>query len=264
MVLLSKMRTVAAAPSPLSNPRPFLRSALLLGALSALGAAATVPYQVALLGAGRPLPLPLPLLMLVAGAQTALLGGALAFAGLRAGERLGLGAPWVAALVEGRPRPHRSSFGLAAAVGAGGAALVAALGTYVVYPRLVPLRALPSTTWWQGLGTLLGGGFTEEILCRVGLCSLLAWLLCRWLPRRRALALAVVLASLAFGALHLPFASQLFAPSPWLFGLVAANAAVGLAFGALYVRYGLEHAIVAHVAADLLLHVALPALGAAV
>ncbi|WAS99594.1 CPBP family glutamic-type intramembrane protease [Nannocystis poenicansa] len=67
-------------------------------------------------------------------------------------------------------------------------------------------------------------------------------------------------AAVLFGALHLPAAAQVWP----LTHLVVArtlllNALPGALFGAIYVRRGLEHAIVMHFAADIALHVVLPA-----
>jgi hypothetical protein len=42
--------------------------------------------------------------------------------------------------------------------------------------------------------------------------------------------------------------------------IVVLNMLAGTVFGALYWKLGLEHAMVAHFCADLLLHVAMPAL----
>jgi len=49
---------------------------------------------------------------------------------------------------------------------------------------------------------------------------------------------------------------------PLLIGrIVLLNALVGLATGMLFWKYGLEHAMLAHFCADLMLHVALPLAG---
>jgi uncharacterized membrane protein len=45
--------------------------------------------------------------------------------------------------------------------------------------------------------------------------------------------------------------------------IVLLNAVVGGVTGALFCRYGLEHTMLAHFSADLVLHVALPLLGMA-
>jgi membrane protease YdiL (CAAX protease family) len=74
---------------------------------------------------------------------------------------------------------------------------------------------------------------------------------------RAVLVSANVLAALAFGAGHLPFAAQVFGAltAPVVVQIVTLNALLGIAFGQLYARWGLEHAMVAHFAADIVLHV---------
>jgi membrane protease YdiL (CAAX protease family) len=67
---------------------------------------------------------------------------------------------------------------------------------------------------------------------------------------------AVVIAALLFGAGHLSAAAAVWGLTPLVVVLtVTLNAVVGLVTGTLYTRWGLEHAVAAHFAADLVLHV---------
>lgn len=72
---------------------------------------------------------------------------------------------------------------------------------------------------------------------------------------------AIIVAALLFGAGHLPLASQL-APltAAVVVRVLAYNAIAGFVFGWLYWKRGLEHTVLAHFCADLILHVAAPAL----
>ena len=74
--------------------------------------------------------------------------------------------------------------------------------------------------------------------------------------------MAVVLAALVFGIGHIPAAVAAGVARAPLQGtrIVVLNMLAGTVFGALYWKLGLEHAMVAHFCADLLLHVAMPAL----
>ncbi len=74
--------------------------------------------------------------------------------------------------------------------------------------------------------------------------------------------MAIVLAALAFGVGHLPAAiASGVARGPLQSArIVVLNMLAGIVFGALYWKLGLEHAMVAHFCADLLLHAVLPAL----
>lgn len=98
------------------------------------------------------------------------------------------------------------------------------------------------------------------------LVGALVWLLARC-NRRVALpwmfVLAIVLAAVLFGAGHLPAAIAAgIANTPLLIArLVLLNAVAAVVFGGLFWKYGLEHAMLAHFCANLVLHVALPLAG---
>ena len=65
--------------------------------------------------------------------------------------------------------------------------------------------------------------------------------------------------ALVFGAGHLPMAAKLVPLTAGVVArVVAYNALAGLVFGWLYWKRGLEHAMLAHFSADLVLHVAAP------
>ena len=100
------------------------------------------------------------------------------------------------------------------------------------------------------------------VLVRLGMMSGLAWVALKVLgPERRGLAigLGLVVSSLLFGALHLPAAFQIFAPSALMVArTLFINFALAVPFGLLFGRYGLVVAMIGHFAADFVLHVALP------
>ena len=96
----------------------------------------------------------------------------------------------------------------------------------------------------------LYGGVTEELMWRWGVMSVAAWLLLRWLSRRWALGVAILLSALLFGLDHLPLLFQLVPDVPVTMSLrvVLLNVAVGIAFGIAYAYDSLEAAIVMHAA----------------
>ena len=106
---------------------------------------------------------------------------------------------------------------------------------------------------------LLYGGITEELLTRWALVSFFAWIGWRLAGRPERLpsgvaVVAVLAAALLFGAGHLP-ALFLVAPhvtTAVVVAVLAANALPGILFGLLYVRNGLEAAMMAHAAAHLM------------
>ena len=101
---------------------------------------------------------------------------------------------------------------------------------------------------------VLYGGITEELLLRWGVMTVLVWLAWRLPRRRRGLPraghvwLAIVVSAVLFGVGHLPAAAaalgQLSAGVAAF--VVGGNAVLGVLFGHLYWRHGLEAAMVAH------------------
>jgi membrane protease YdiL (CAAX protease family) len=114
--------------------------------------------------------------------------------------------------------------------------------------------------WKRLLAGVVYGGVTEELLTRLFLVSLLAWGLgFVWkapsgLPAAGAFVVAIVLAALLFGALHLP-ATAAIAPLSLMLVTRALllNGIAGVVFGFLFWRYGLEAAMFAHASAHLVL-----------
>ncbi|MFT3776041.1 MAG: CPBP family intramembrane metalloprotease [Minicystis sp.] len=226
-------------------------------------------YELAMLPPAAHAKMPdLPVLIIVGMPLIAALFFVLALAGTAAGRPLGLSSPLVEGWLAGaRPRVP-TSLGTAALVGAvTGLAVVGA--DCLIMPRLqVSLTGQVSgAAPWQGLLASLQAAVDEEVVFRLGLMSILAWSAWRLMGRRRrtlALGIGMLGAALLFGAAHLPAARALW---PLTVGIVtrtvALNVAVGIVTGVLYVRRGLEHAVMAHLCADLVLHVVVPAVAPA-
>jgi membrane protease YdiL (CAAX protease family) len=250
---------------------------LMFGAASFLSGP---PTQETLAQAG--ISIPLPLLIALQMAQNLILIGLLSLLGLLAATRTGLGLPFIEGALKKEaiwgqlPRIA----GLAAGIGVVGAAVIAMLDQFVFNPYLleaaesagVDLANAGALTPSPLHGFFLSfyGGITEEVLLRLGVFSMLAWLISR-IPGARAedgrptLAtfwIAGALAALLFGAGHLPTAIALgIAGTPLLVArIILLNSLLGIAFAWLYWTRGLEAAIISHFAADIILHVLLPAL----
>lgn len=247
--------------------RTRLRLALLLAGAAALATLALFPYLLAMMPAHlAALKLPLPWVIALQSLQSAALCGVLAWMGLTLGSRYGLDAPWLRAWLERRAveTRWRSRWGYALVLGALSALMVLALmrlGT----PTAAVAHASPAGWAWRGLLASFYGGVVEEVECRLFLVGLFVWLLARC---HRGVALpwmyvaAIVLAALLFGAGHLPgafAAGMLHAPAP-IARIVLLNALVGCVTGGIFWKWGLEHAMLAHFGADLVLHVAAPLL----
>lgn len=237
-----------------------------------LSAVAVLPYAITLQQSVlERVPLPLATIVALSIVQSAILLAIATGLGLFLAHRLGLGAPLLEAWLAGRPQVPGMARGLAlaAAAGAGVGAALLAFEVAVFLPRLPDALRSPATPPGPGQGALaaLYGGIGEELLTRLFLLTLFAWLLSRLArghargrPSDAVLWTATVAAALLFGALHLPATAALTSITP----LVATralllNGIAGLAFGWLYWSRGLESAMIAHFTADIVIHVIAPA-----
>jgi len=265
------------------------KQAGLLTLLGVLGVAAVMPFAFALQGDKlaeviKRTGASLLGLAMVSCAQSSVFVLIAVFAGLAAARRVGLGAPVTLAVARGEPAwpVLRPLLGAAVVVGLASGGTTVLLDALVFNPRAPELRslneaALAHHSVWKAALACLYGGFTEEILVRLFILSAVALGLLhlgrvvrggRQLPggqlRVGALLLANVVAALLFGLLHLPATAALVKLTPLLLTrALVLNGVVGLACGFLYVRRGLESAMVAHLVADAVLHLIAPALALA-
>lgn len=103
------------------------------------------------------------------------------------------------------------------------------------------------------LGAVIYGGIIEEVMLRLFVMSLVAFLLHKLFgkkgkaPATGVLVAANVIAALLFAAGHLPGTAMLLGLSPMiLFRCFLLNGCFGLLFGWLYRKYGLRYAMIAH------------------
>lgn len=175
-------------------------------------------------------------------------------AGVALGERVGLRS-WLTARLRGEAAPsmHMSGLARAALLGFGAGAVVVALDrVFAPWVGLPPVARLPDVS--TALMAISYGGITEELMLRCGLMTVLVWLGAKlWTTRPPALFLGVVVFSaVLFGAGHLPAVAALTPlTSVVILRTVGLNALLGLVFGWLFWRRGLEHAMIAHIAAHL-------------
>jgi hypothetical protein len=224
------------------------------------------PYQMALMPrAYARLPLPLWQIVTLQALQAGVMCFLLGWAGLILGARHGLGAPWLQAWIEHRRPALRGHWLLAIGLGVIGALIVIALTHAGAGPGAQHTGNVGIAMAWRGALASFYGGIAEETLCRLFLVSLFVWLLA-WLNLRQAqgwmFVVAIIIAALLFGAGHLPamIAHGVHPTAMAVTRVVGLNAIVGIFFGGVYWKFGLEHAMVAHFSADLILHVLLPLL----
>jgi len=225
------------------------------------------------------MPLPLNILLPIQWAETTILYGILAAIGLFIAGRIGLGLPFLEGWLAGKPDWGLVRRFIVPAIVAGVLAGVAilVLDRFVFAP---PLRAelkqlpsnvsgalsLPSPPAWQGFLASFYGGVTEEILLRLFVLSLLAWLgrfvnrTAAGRPGLAALWVANVLAAILFGLGHLPATAAAGLPMDALVitRAIVLNGLAGLVFGWFYWTFGLEAAMVSHFSGDIVLHVIAP------
>lgn len=112
---------------------------------------------------------------------------------------------------------------------------------------------------------LLYGGFTEELLLRWGLMTLLVWAAWRLFQKKQGepqtgyFISAIVASSVVFGLGHLPFIFAI-VPDPsaaLILYVIVGNATFGLIVGYLYWKKGLESAIIAHMVAHVVMLIAI-------
>ncbi len=240
-----------------------LRLAAFLGAVSALTVLLLYPYLLVLMPKLGTLEIPLWQLVPIQVVQTGVQLFLAAWAGLYLGTTLGLDAPFLRAWIYKQPLPEpppRRQFGLAAVAGLAAGAVVVGLDAFVFMERQPEaIQAMGANiARWKGLLASFYGGIGEEVLTRLFFMTLVAWALSK-ITRGRAPSIfvaAATVAALGFAAAHLPAAAQLAPLDSWVVSRVMVlNGLVGIVLGILFWRRGLEHAMVAHFCADLVLHV---------
>ena len=238
------------------------------------GVLCLIPYMLALVepmvGKVAVPPLPVPVLVALMLLQNTVILAVLIGTGLVLARKVGLGAPFLQSWLAAEPVDVRITgtlrASLAYGVGVGVSLWVLILLVSTLVPSF-PTTAESAIPIWKRLGACFYGGITEELLMRLFVLSFIAWILGRFaktpsgFPTGRALWAANIAAALLFGVAHLPAAAMFTALTPSVVAIVLLlNGIGGVVFGYLYLRNGLEAAMLSHFAADLCLHVVGPAL----
>ncbi len=243
---------------------------LLLAAVWAV--IAIIPYSLALSGsaaASRALPIPFPVLLVIQVAQNAVIFAIAIAAGLFFANRIGLGLPILEGLLAGENVGTRLRAILLPSIvlGVVGSLLIIGLDAFVFAPlagragaALYGGAANPAA--WRGFLASFYGGIDEEILLRLFVMSLLAFLgkflshTADGRPTLTVLWIANILAAVLFGLGHLPATAALVPITPLIVvRAIVLNGLVGVICGYLYFTRGLESAMLSHFSADLVLHV---------
>ena len=192
--------------------------------------------------------------------------------GLWLGDKVGLDAPVIRGMALGEPGTlgrFRSIllpgliWGLVAGI------LMTAMSPVsgMLWPELAAnetAKELGQIAPWKGVLVSVSAGVIEEVQFRFGLMTLFAWcgmkLMRRQSPGPTVIWVANVLAVIPFGLMHLTNVAGL--GISITFGsvllVILLNGVAGVIFGILYWKHGLEAAILAHFATDIVLKAILP------
>jgi membrane protease YdiL (CAAX protease family) len=241
-----------------------------------VGVIAIIPYSLTLQsGTLEGLNLPMPLVLLISIAQNAVMFGILTALGLLFANRIGLGLPILEARLRGETVGDkvRAILPLSIIIGVVASLLIVALDTFAFQPAMLRELGDSANTLnlqtsqppaWQGFLASFYGGISEEVMLRLFVMSLIAWLgsfiskTTEGKPTSAVFWTANILAAVLFGLGHLPATANLIPLTPLVITrAIVLNGLAGVAFGWLYWKRGLESAIIAHFSADIVLHVLL-------
>ncbi|MBE9164890.1 CPBP family intramembrane glutamic endopeptidase [Tychonema sp. LEGE 06208] len=238
-----------------------LRLTLFWALLGSLGTLALFPYALSLNPPLGQLPAPLPVIAITSALQTGILLILLSWIGLRLGNSMGLDTPLARALVYRQPFPTLSQSAIKTALIVGGIGGIFLIGLSLAFKPWMPSMSSPTQLkidLWKRLLASFYGGITEELLLRLFGMTLISWLLWKLFQRNRykpsglIFWLAIVAAAILFGVAHLPVAANIWGLTPIvIFRTILLNALLGIPFGFLYWRWGLEYAMLSHFVADL-------------
>lgn len=244
----------------------YSRLAAFWAVLGALGTLAGFPYSVALNSSLTVSPpLPLPLLAIASAIQSGVLLFILSWIGVRLGQSLRLDTPFARAFVYRLKPPTLSKPAMNWAMSSGILGGFVILALAFLFQPFMP-QTVQSTTLnialWKRVLACFYGGIVEELLLRLFLMTLMAWVFWKMglregkHPARLAFWLAIALSALLFGVAHLPAAATLWSLTPIVITrTMVLNSLMGIVFGFLYWQWGLEYAMLSHFCADIALHV---------
>jgi hypothetical protein len=129
-----------------------------------------------------------------------------------------------------------------------------------LFAPYLPATATPSFSWLGLASSVLYGGIIEEVLLRLGVMTLIVWVLWNvygalspWMY-----IVAIGVSALLFAAGHLPVTFQLLCQpgsdcTPLVVRALLLNSIGGVGFGYLYWRHGLGTAMLAHMLTHVLM-----------
>lgn len=251
---------------------------LLLWIATVLSTLAVLPYALELQSAALAnilATVSLPVFIVLQTVQYAIIFAIMIFAGMFFASRVGLGTPILDSLTQGDSVSDKVRAVLPLGVIVGVLSALAIMALEILYFQPAMMKELGSTATalnlqtsqpaaWKGFLASFYGGIAEEVQLRLFAMSLLVWL-GRFIrrssdgtPTRAVFWTANILAAALFGFGHLPAVATLVPLTPLVIArTLVLNGSIGIIFGWLYWKRGLEAAIIAHFSADIVLHVLL-------
>jgi hypothetical protein len=233
-------------------------------AMVAFGLLALIPYGLVL--AGQTFSLEIIPQLIPQFVSQIVLYSILIWMGLKLGQKIGLGAPVLGRWLKGeKVSITAKAFGIVILLGLAVGLVIIILDLYVFVPQLEnQLQALGETirpTAWQGFLASFYGGIVEEVMTRLFLMTLLAWLGSKvshtedGKPTPVVIWIAILIAGLIFGIGHLPTAVTMgIQLTPLYIIRTLTLNSVGILYGWLYWKRGLESAMLAHFSTDIAVH----------
>jgi len=243
-----------------------------------LSSIAVLPYALELQAStlqAMDIRIPLPALIALQIVQSAILFAIIIFAGMFFASRVGLGTPILDSVTRSESASGKVRAILSLSIGLGVLASLLIIGLEVLIFQPAMLKELGDAAnalnlqnaqpaAWKGFLASFYGGIVEEILLRLFLMSLFVWLgrfvsrTSEGKPTSTVFWIANILAAVLFGLGHLPATALLVPLTPLVITrAIVLNGLVGIVFGWLYWKRGLEAAMIAHFSADIVLHVLL-------
>jgi len=268
------MLSVSTEKIPGDQPKPFpWRVLWFLLIASLLGVAAALPFILEvfrpLIENSPPIPIPLPVLIVIGVAQNLLLFGVFIGIGLLLGRKMGFGAPLLESWLYHKEFPVTGRDSLKSGWIVGVSVGIVLLAIVLVFAQRMPdlpFVKAAQVPIWKRLLACFYGGIDEEVLTRLFLLSLVAWLGLKIFQKQKARLspatfwMANMLVAVLFGLSHLPAASRIMQITPEVVVLaLVLNGIAAVSFGYLYWKQGLEAAMIAHFCADFMLYVVGPA-----
>lgn len=248
-----------------------------LCALSVPATLAIIPYSMAISsgtssGTGNNSAWMMVIVIIISLIQMAIFSWPFTGLGLLAAKPLGLGAPIFSALLYRKQLPHdwKKDLLTGSLWGICSGAVLLLLSTYIFEPLMASDLAASKfanmDVHWTALDGFLasfGAGINEEIGLRLFLLTSIAWLGSKLFRTNSGTTFLIILwasnllSTLVFGALHI--SNLVILEMPLTFSVVGStivmNGMIGLVFGWLYWKHGLESAMLSHFLTDVVLKV---------